>query len=88
MDKKTSRKLKKSKKSKRSIGSVKSTKDKSVKQHVNVNVSTSGGSGGSGATPHPFLAASNDRRGEDILLQKLTDLLSVNKKLLNHLFQL
>jgi len=81
MDKKTSRKVKKSKKSKRSIRSVKSIKDKSVKQNVNIHVSSGGGSGGSGALPNPFLAASNDRRGEDVLLQKLTDLLSVNKKI-------
>ena len=51
-----------------------------MKQNVNVNVSSGGGSGGSGASaPHPFLAASKSSRGEDVLLQKLTDLLAVNK---------
>jgi hypothetical protein len=80
-NKKSSKKIKISRKSKKVIKRSKSIKDKSVKQNVNVNVSSGGGSGGSGAMPHPFLAASNDRRGEDVLLQKLTDLLSVNKNI-------
>ena len=57
----------------------KSTKDKSVKQNVNVNVTSAGGGGGVSSIPHPFLTESKGSRGEDVLLQKLTDLLSVNK---------
>jgi hypothetical protein len=80
-NKKSSKKIKISRKSKKVVKRSKSIKDKSVKQNVNVNVSSGGGSGGSGAMPHPYLRASNDRRGEDVLLQKLTDLLSVNKNI-------
>ena len=80
-NKKSSKKIKISRKSKKVVKRSKSIKDKSVKQNVNVNVSSGGGSGGSGAMPHLFLAASNDRRGEDVLLQKLTDLLSLNKNI-------
>ena len=79
MNKKTSKIIKKSKKIKKpkravNKSNIKSTKDKSVKQNVNVNVSSGGGS-----APHPFLSASKSSRGEDVLLQKLTDLLAVNK---------
>lgn len=75
---KKSKKLNKTKKVIKSTKSIKTTKDKSVKQHVNVNVSSSGSGGSGGSTPHPFLNASRDTRGEDVLLQKLTDLI-INK---------
>jgi len=75
---KKSKKLNKSKKVIKNTKSTKSIKDKSVKQHVNVNV-TSGGGGGGSSAPHPFLNSSRDTRGEDVLLQKLTDLIITNK---------
>lgn len=60
-------------------------KDKSVKQNVNVNVTSSGGGGSGGssipsAQPsyHPLMTASSQgqKLGEDIQIKRLTDLLS------------
>ena len=79
---KKSKKLNKSKKVIKNTKSTKSIKDKSVKQHVNVNVSSSGSGGSGGSTPHPFLNASSDKRGEDVLLKKLSDLIISNKNII------
>jgi len=79
---KKSKKLNKSKKVIKNTKSTKSIKDKSVKQHVNVNVSSSGSGGSGGSTPHPFLNASSDKRGEDVLLKKLSDLIISNNNII------